>query len=223
LQSAKAKLQIELAEQMQKTKFIIEAENISYNFPGKKLFDNFTFKVKKGEKIAIIGETGSGKSTLLDIILGLLEPSKGEVVVNSASLLSSLDLSRFYSYVPQQPFLIDGTIFQNIIFGKEERLDIQRDDNIISALEKSCCKEFVDKLEDGLEATVGENGIKLSLGQRQRLSLARALYRNSKLLVMDEPTSALDPKIEEEVILNLCKYFKDWHAFIGCCFLSILA
>jgi ABC-type bacteriocin/lantibiotic exporter with double-glycine peptidase domain len=127
----------------------------------------------------------------------------------SASLLSSLDLSRFYSYVPQQPFLIDGTIFQNIIFGKEERLDIQRDDNIISALEKSCCKEFVDKLEDGLEATVGENGIKLSLGQRQRLSLARALYRNSKLLVMDEPTSALDPKIEEEVILNLCKYFKD--------------
>jgi ABC-type multidrug transport system fused ATPase/permease subunit len=169
------------------------------------LFENISFSVKKGEKIAIIGETGSGKSTFLDIVLGLLEPTSGEVVVNSSDLSTFLDLNKFYSYVPQQPFLVDGTISENIIFGKEDTLDIQKDNNIAIALEKSCSKEFVDKLENGLEAEVGENGVKLSLGQRQRINLARALYGKSKLLIMDEPTSALDPKIEEEIISNLCE------------------
>lgn len=173
------------------------------------IFENINFSVKKGEKIAIIGETGSGKSTLLDILLGLLEPTKGEVVINSLKLSSFSELNKFYSYVPQQPFLIDGTVLENLIFGKENLEDVKIDNKIISALEQSCSKEFIEKLENGLETQVGENGVKLSLGQRQRINLARALYGESKLLVMDEPTSALDPKIEGEIIDNLFKLSGD--------------
>lgn len=173
------------------------------------LLENIDFSIKKGEKIAIIGETGSGKSTFLDILLGLLEPTKGEVVVNKSQISEATDLNKFYSYVPQQPFLIDGTIYENIIFGNEVFTDIKENKNLSSALEQSCSEEFIKKLENNLETEVGENGVKLSLGQRQRINLARALYGNSKLLIMDEPTSALDPKIEGEIIGNLLKYSND--------------
>ena len=170
------------------------------------LLENINFSIKKGEKIAIIGETGSGKSTFLDILLGLLEPNKGEVVVNHSELS---DLNKFYSYVPQQPFLIDGTIYENIVFGNEELINIEKNKNLTLALDQSCSKEFIDKLENNLETEVGENGVKLSLGQRQRINLARALYGKSRLLIMDEPTSALDPKIEGEIIENLLNYSGD--------------
>ena len=173
------------------------------------LLENMNFSIKKGEKIAIIGETGSGKSTFLDILLGLLEPTKGEVVVNKSQISEATDLNKFYSYVPQQPFLIDGTIYENIIFGNEVFTDIKENKNLSLALEQSCSEEFIKKLENNLETEVGENGVKLSLGQRQRINLARALYGNSKLLIMDEPTSALDPKIEGEIIGNLLKYSND--------------
>ena len=170
------------------------------------LLEFINFSIKKGEKIAIIGETGSGKSTFLDILLGLLEPNKGEVVVNHSELS---DLNKFYSYVPQQPFLIDGTIYENIVFGNEELINIEKNKNLTLALDQSCSKEFIDKLENNLETEVGENGVKLSLGQRQRINLARALYGKSRLLIMDEPTSALDPKIEGEIIENLLNYSGD--------------
>ena len=170
------------------------------------LLENINFSIKKGEKIAIIGETGSGKSTFLDILLGLLEPNKGEVVVNHSELS---DLNKFYSYVPQQPFLIDGTIYENIVFGNEELINIEKNKNLTLALDQSCSKEFIDKLENNLQTEVGENGVKLSLGQRQRINLARALYGKSRLLIMDEPTSALDPKIEGEIIENLLNYSGD--------------
>lgn len=175
----------------------------------KNLLENINFSVKKGEKIAIIGETGSGKSTFLDILLGLLEPNKGEVIVNESDLSELSDLNKFYSYVPQQPFLIDGTIYENIVFGNEEFINVEENKNLTLALDQSCSKEFIDKLENNLETEVGENGVKLSLGQRQRINLARALYGKSKLLIMDEPTSALDPKIEGEIIENLLNYSGD--------------
>lgn len=167
------------------------------------LFEKVNLSVRNNEKIAIIGETGSGKTTILDIILGLQEPSSGNVIIDSFNLSSLSNLSNFYSYVPQLPFLIDGTIYENVVYGKNNLSELTRED-ISLVLEKTCCKEFVEKLDDGINTQVGENGIKLSLGQRQRINLARALHKNSKLLIMDEPTSALDPEVEKKIILNLC-------------------
>jgi ABC-type multidrug transport system fused ATPase/permease subunit len=135
--------------------------------------------------------------------MGLQDPSSGNVIINSSNLSSFSNLSNFYSYVPQLPFLIDGTIYENVIYGKRNLSEHIRED-ISLILEKACCKEFVEKFDNGIDTEVGENGVKLSLGQRQRINLARALYRNSKLLIMDEPTSALDPEIEKKIISNLC-------------------
>jgi ATP-binding cassette subfamily B protein len=189
----------------------LRLENVSFSYEKNSniIFEKINFSIKKREKIAIIGETGSGKSTLLDIILGLLEPNIGKVILNSNHITSFSDLNKFFSYVPQQPFLIDGTIYENVIFGKDEAINIENDEKVNLALEKACAKSFVDNLEKGKYSEVGENGIKLSLGQRQRVNLARSFYKKSKLLIMDEPTSALDPKIENEVIFNLCKFYKD--------------
>jgi len=190
---------------------LLRLENVSFSYEKNSniIFEKINFSIKKREKIAIIGETGSGKSTLLDIILGLLEPNIGKVILNSNHITSFSDLNKFFSYVPQQPFLIDGTIYENVIFGKDEAINIENDEKVNLALEKACAKFFVDNLEKGKYSEVGENGIKLSLGQRQRVNLARSFYKKSKLLIMDEPTSALDPKIENEVIFNLCKFYKD--------------
>ena len=175
----------------------------------KNIIENVNFSIKKGEKIAIIGDTGSGKSTLLDIILGLHKPNQGNVVLNISYIKNFRELSEFFSYVPQQPFLIDGTILENITFGNKHSMTLDRQKDLISSLEMSCSNEFIMKLEDGINTHIGENGIRLSLGQRQRINLARALYGKSKLLIMDEPTSALDPKIEKKIISNLCNFYQD--------------
>jgi ABC-type bacteriocin/lantibiotic exporter with double-glycine peptidase domain len=117
-------------------------------------------------------------------------------------------LNKFYSFVPQQPFLINESIYENIIFGnivnKNQQIELINK-RLKFALDVSCCQNFIKDLREGANTKVGENGAKLSLGQRQRLNLARALYSEAKLLVMDEPTSALDPRTEALIINKLLK------------------
>lgn len=153
--------------------------------------------IKKNEAVAIIGKSGSGKTTLADIILGLLQPTKGHVLMDDIDIFSMLPAWRkIVGYVPQSVYLYDDTIRKNIAFG-EKRID---DDWVNEVVKQAQLEEFIKSLPKGLDTKIGERGIKLSGGQRQRISIARALYRKPQILILDEATSALDNETEAAVM-----------------------
>jgi ABC-type multidrug transport system fused ATPase/permease subunit len=156
--------------------------------------------IKKGSKVGIIGKTGSGKSTLLDILMGLLEPSSGEIYVDSHRI--SEEYRRLWqknvAHVPQSVYLADATIKENIAFGVPlEKIDISRVRKVAAQAQLS---HFIDGLPHAYETRVGERGAQLSGGQRQRIGIARALYRRAELIIFDEATSALDEDTENNVM-----------------------
>lgn len=164
------------------------------------VLQNINFDIIKGSKIGIIGKTGEGKSTLLDIIMGLLEPINGKIFVDK-KLLSNENLNTWrkkITHVPQDIFLINGSILENIAFGiDKDEVDMIK---IIECAKKSKIFDFIENLPEKFNELVGERGIKLSGGQKQRLGIARALYRESELIVLDEATNALDLKTEKEIV-----------------------
>jgi len=157
-------------------------------------------KIKKGSCVGFIGVTGSGKSTLLDIVMRLLTPTSGELLVDS--LIINKDNEKFWqehiSHVPQTVYLSDATIKENIAFGVSKKLIDH--DRVISAAKKAQISNLIDGWKDGYETTVGERGVKLSGGQRQRIGIARALYKQSTVLIFDEATSALDSQTEKKIM-----------------------
>ena len=156
-------------------------------------------EICKGESVALIGESGAGKSTLADILLGLLKPERGNVTVDGTDIFSiQSSWSKMIGYVPQMVFLIDDTIRRNIAFGIPEQ-EIE-DEKVWHALEQAQMRFVVENMEGGLDAIVGERGIKLSGGQRQRIAIARALYHDPDILILDEATSALDTDTESAVM-----------------------
>jgi len=178
--------------------------SIQYKYPSSKDFaiDEISFSIKKGEIIGIIGKSGSGKTTLIDVILGLLKPSKGEIILNDKVISSSMrEWQDMVAYIPQQVFVTDNTLKNNIALGEEPSNISQAriDDSIL----RSKLKSVVEKLPNNENTRLGENGISLSGGQKQRVSLARAIYHNREVLVMDEATSALDDETEKEVISEI--------------------
>lgn len=153
--------------------------------------------IKKDKSIAIIGASGSGKSTLADMLLGLLEPSKGNILVDGVNINNNYcGWHMLIGYIPQLIYIMDDTIRNNVIFGEGEA----DDDKIWKALENAQLADFVKNLDEGLDTVVGERGIRLSGGQRQRIGIARALYSNPKILILDEATSALDNETEAAVM-----------------------
>ena len=156
-------------------------------------------KIKKCDKIGIVGESGTGKTTLLNIILGLIRPTSGEFLVdNQVSNFNKYFWGDAVGYVPQEIFLLDNTIKKNITFGLD-------DDKIDKALMKKVCKtaqifKHVQNLPKKFNTIVGEDGHNLSVGQKQRLGIARILYRKPKLIILDEATSSLDYKNEQKFI-----------------------
>ena len=164
-------------------------------------------KIKKGEVLGIVGRTGSGKSTLVDLIMGLLKPKQGFIEVdgkkiNYQSFSNELiGLRKKISHIPQNIFLKDSNVLENIAFGSEVK-------NIDFAKVKGAAKiarihEFIIEELGGYNAYVGEKGIKLSGGQLQRIGIARALYKESEILVMDEATSSLDEYTEKQIIKSI--------------------
>ncbi|MEY8324128.1 ABC transporter ATP-binding protein [Lachnospiraceae bacterium 54-11] len=158
--------------------------------------------IKKGEAIALIGPSGSGKTTLADIMLGLFKPIKGQIMVDDTVVdCGNPAWSSFIGYVPQSAYLLDDTIRNNIAFGEEEaEID---DEYIWALLEKVQLKSFVQSLSQRLDTFIGENGVRISGGQKQRLSIARALYRNPEVLIFDEATSALDTETEAAIMESI--------------------
>lgn len=158
--------------------------------------------IQKGESIAFIGSSGAGKTTLSDIILGLLQPSKGTVEMDGIDVYTiPMQWAHIVGYVPQSIFLMDDTVRNNIAFGiPAETIE---DKYIWDALEKAQLKDFVEKLPYGLDTIVGERGVKFSGGQRQRVAIARALYNKPEILVLDEATAALDNETETAVMESI--------------------
>ena len=187
----------------------ISFRNIDFEYQDKtKVFENINININKGEKIGIIGPSGSGKSTLVNLLIGLLKPNKGEIFVDDIKISRTKpQLIKNISYVPQEIFLIEDEIKKNIALGIEEK-DID-DDRIKMVAQASQIDTFIENLNLKYETKVIENGKNFSVGQRQRIGVARALYRNPDIIIFDESTSSLDLKTEEKFIEDIYKIFKD--------------
>ena len=182
----------------------VELKAVSYQYPNQKTaaLRDVDMVIKKGQLIGIVGRSGAGKSTLADILLGFLNPQRGEILVNGQPVRSGFKgLQEFAAYIPQTVYLLDESIRRNVAFGEPDaEID---DDRIWNALTKAQLTEFVSTLPEGLHTQVGERGIRMSGGQRQRVAIARAIYHRREVIVLDEATSALDAQTEQDVVSAL--------------------
>jgi ATP-binding cassette subfamily B protein len=188
----------------------IELINVSYKHEDSSeyVLKDINLTIEKGDRIGIIGESGSGKSTLLDLIMGLVEPTGGLILVDGKPI--NINLKGWYdniAHVPQLIYLLDSSIERNITFGRSASdFDLEK---LRAICEKVQIIDFIDSLPRGFKTIIGERGSRLSGGQRQRIGIARALYKNAKLIVLDEATSALDVKTESELINQIYKLDRD--------------
>ena len=179
----------------------IVLDHITYAYPNteKNIFTDAHMEVKKGQSVGIMGPSGAGKSTVVDILLGLLRVQEGTITCDGANIFDNYaDWLSKIGYIPQSIYLIDESIRDNIAFGIDgDKIDDRR---IWEVLEEAQLKEFVEELPEGLDTTIGDRGVRIAGGQRQRLGIARALYHNPEILVFDEATSALDNDTEKAVM-----------------------
>jgi ABC-type multidrug transport system fused ATPase/permease subunit len=178
--------------------------DLSFRYPDAEDFvlRGISLEIRENRTTAFVGSSGAGKSTLLDVVLGLLQPTEGQVVVGGRVIVD--DLAGWYAglgVVPQDVFLLNDTLATNIAFGVP-RDEIDRD-RVHEVVRMAQLESLVGQLPEGLETVVGERGVRLSGGQRQRIGLARALYRRPRVLVLDEATSALDNVTEHEIAKTL--------------------
>ena len=203
-----------------KKKIIKDNKDNILNFKEKIKFDNLSFRYNKtspyilnkvnieilrGDKVAIKGQTGSGKTTMINLILGLLSPSEGKFLVDNNEINpENIDSwQKNLALVPQTVFLNDASISENIAIGKTlSQIDQNK---VVRAAKLAQLDNFINSLPEKYNQKVGEKGIRLSGGQRQRVGIARAIYRNSNLLILDEPTNALDLETENLVLSALLK------------------
>jgi len=178
----------------------IVMSNVSFKYPSAQTWaiNNVNLVIEAGKNIAIVGPSGSGKTTLVDLILGLIKPDHGAVVISGLNA-DQIPFSwpGAAGYVPQDVIVIDGTIKTNVTLGFPDTAETQ--DLVLHALTVAQLEEFVYNAHDGVDTEVGERGVSMSGGQRQRLGIARALFTKPKLLVLDEATSALDGETECDV------------------------
>ncbi len=159
--------------------------------------ENINFTINKGETVAFVGPSGAGKTTLVKLLVGLYPPAIGEVLYNSINSkeIDLLELRQQLGFVTQDAQLFSGTIRENLVFVKPDASD----EELFDVLKRASCDSLLQRAQDGLNTTIGEGGIKVSGGEKQRLSIARAILRNPNLLIFDEATSALDSITEEEI------------------------
>ena len=181
----------------------IRFEHVSFRYPNtgtghKDALRDINLSIPKGSMIGLIGPSGAGKSTIVSLLTGLYTPSSGKILIDGQNLDDSLRAGwmRSIGYVPQSPFLLNGSLAENIAFSQwGQEIDRQR--------VKECCRmaamDFLDDLEDGIDTIIGERGVRLSGGQLQRVSIARALYGRPQLMIFDEATSALDGATEQAI------------------------
>ena len=179
----------------------IQLKGISYHYPNteKEIFDHADMNIPIGASVGVIGPSGAGKTTIVDILLGLLQPQKGEILVDGNKVTPG-DAAWYSSigYIAQNIYMLDTTIRENVAFGMTDKEADEK--RIWEVLDEAQMGDFVRKLPDGLDTVIGDRGVRISGGQRQRIGIARALYNDPKLLVFDEATSALDNETEAAIM-----------------------
>ena len=176
----------------------VEFRNVSFSYKdGEEVLKNFSLKVKAGENIALVGETGSGKSTIVNLICRFYEPQEGTILIDGKDIRerSQLWLQSNLGYVLQSPQLFSGTIRENIRYGK---LDAS-DEEVENAAKMVGAHEFIMDLPKGYDTEVGEGGGRISTGQKQLISFARAIIADPKIFVLDEATSSIDTESETKI------------------------
>ncbi len=192
----------------------IEFENVDFIYPhtGIHAIKNFTLKINKGEKVAIVGKTGSGKSTIAQLMLRMYDPQKGKILYEGIDI-KNIDLKTLrsqISYVPQDVFLFSDTIENNIGL----TLQTNEKENIYKAARDAVVDTEIDRFAHSYETMIGERGVTLSGGQKQRISIARALIKDHEIVLFDDCLSAVDAKTENEIIGNLYNYLHSKTAII---------
>jgi ATP-binding cassette subfamily B protein len=177
----------------------LEFRNVSFKHltAQQKAVDDISFMVEKGETIAFVGPSGSGKTTMMKLLVGLYRPQEGSILYNGLdeNTINFDDLRNQIGFVTQDTQLFSGSIRENLLFVNPEA----NEDDLHEALDKAACQKLLQRAEKGLDTMIGEGGLKLSGGEKQRLSIARALLRKPRLLLFDEATSALDSITEQEI------------------------
>jgi len=185
-------------------------KDVSFNYESrdKVAVNNVNIDIKKGSIVGIIGRSGSGKSTLVDIILGLLDPTKGNIYVDDKNLNDfKKSWQKQIGYIPQDIYLLDDTIRNNIVFGIDEKN--VHENSINEVIKLAQLEKLVNSLPNKLETVVGNRGIKISGGERQRIAIARAIYNKPLILILDEATSALDIDNENKILDEIYENKKD--------------
>lgn len=184
----------------------LEFKEVGLLYEEKRALEGISFTLKKGESLALVGDSGGGKSSLVSLILRLYEASEGEVLINQEKIrhLTQKSLRSRIAIVTQRIFIFNDTIAHNVAYG--EAVDRER---VKEALQKARAWDFVETLEEGIDTILDEFGANLSGGQRQRIAIARAIYKNPDILILDEATSALDNKTETEFKEALAEIMRD--------------
>lgn len=183
----------------------IKFKNLSFSFEENKILNNFSIEIKKGERALIIGKSGKGKSTLIDIIAGFYNNYEGDFLIDDVPLKSIVNWRKKIGYLSQSFFILDDSIKNNIILNDESN-----EDRLIEIIKICQLTELISSKKEGLNTIIGERGSLLSGGEKQRIGLARALYRNPEILILDEPTSSLDENTAENFIESVLKLDKNY-------------
>ncbi|MDR2830155.1 MAG: ABC transporter ATP-binding protein/permease, partial [Methanobrevibacter sp.] len=203
---------IEKANKSIKTKLtgVVEFKNVDLKFAGAKnnALSNISFKVNKGETLAIIGSTGSGKSLIINLIPRMMETTNGDIIVDGVSIkdMKLTDLRNRIGFVPQKNFLFNTTIAKNVEYGivnKHSELNTTKE--VEKACQIACAAPFIEKIKEKYEHVISQNATNLSGGQKQRLAIARAIIRKPEILIFDDSFSALDMATDRKVRDNIKK------------------
>lgn len=187
----------------------IELDAISYRYPdsNENVLSDISLMIPAGQKVGLVGHSGAGKSTIVSLLLRFADVTSGTIRMSTTDIrdVTQASLRKSIAYVPQEPMLFHRTLRENIAYGKPDATD----EEIIVAAKKANAYEFITKLSHGLDTLVGERGIKLSGGQRQRIAIARAILKDSPILILDEATSALDSESEKLIQRSLATLMRD--------------
>ena len=194
-------------ESIENLKNSIDFENISFAYENENVLNDISFKIKRGESVAIVGPSGGGKSTIIDLLSKFYTLKNGSIKIDGKDInkYKTEDVRKMIGIVTQESLLFHDTIRNNICFGSEK----YDNNNLSKAAEIANAHDFIEKLEDKYDTIIGERGLKLSGGQRQRICIARAIYKDPPILIFDEATSSLDSKSEKSVQTAVEKVMKD--------------
>jgi ATP-binding cassette subfamily B protein len=191
----------------------IRYQHVAFNYPDQKLvLKNINLHARPGEMIALVGPTGAGKSTLVNLLPAFYEPTSGQITIDGHDIKNTRlpSLRKNISVVSQEAFLFNGTIRENILYGRLDATEAE----MLQASRAANCHDFISKLPDGYDSRVGERGVKLSVGEKQRVSIARALLKNAPILILDEATASVDTATERLIQEALERLMENRTSFV---------